>query len=254
LFRQEMEKSAKKNGSNVVLALDLLSDSSQHLLSRSLRILDSVHEHLCAVKLNRQLALPLGLFNGVQAIIERTHDLGLLTVMDAKINDVGNTNRAIAQHYFKAGFDAVIASPFIGWEEGIQPVFEVAQKMKRGVIILVYMSHKGAAEGYGQMVHAPGTKKLVPQYKVFAEKALRWKADGAVVGATYPDKIREIHTVLGEKVPIYSPGVGAQGGDVETAVRAGARYIIVGRAIVDAKEPAKTAKQIRDAAWQSLKG
>lgn len=247
-----MEKSAKKKESNVVLALDLLSDSSQHLLSRSLRILDSVHEHLCALKLNRQLALPLGLFNGVQKIIERTHDLGLLAIMDAKINDVGHTNRAIAQHYFKAGFDAVIASPFIGWEGGIQPVFEIAQKMKRGVIVLVYMSHKGAVEGYGQIVHDPSTKKLIPQYKVFAEKALRWKADGAVVGATYPDKIREIHAILADKVPIYSPGVGAQGGDAETAVRAGAQYLIVGRAIVDAKDPEKTAKQVRDAAWRSL--
>lgn len=245
-----MEKAAKKKKSNVVLALDLLSDGSERLLSRSLQILDSVHDYLCAVKLNRQLVLPLGLFNGVQTIIDRTHDLGLLAVMDAKINDIGNTNRAIAQHYFEAGFDAVTASPFIGWKEGTQPVFEVAQKMRRGVIVLVFMSHKGAVEGYGQMVHDPGTNKLVPQYRIFAEKALRWKADGAVVGATYPDKIREIHTILADKVPIYSPGVGAQGGDAETAVKAGAQYLIVGRSIVDAKDPAKTTKQIRDAACE----
>ncbi|HKZ93849.1 MAG TPA: orotidine 5'-phosphate decarboxylase [Candidatus Bathyarchaeia archaeon] len=250
MFRQEMERSAEKHRSNIVLALDLPSDTPRRLMARSLRILDLTHQHLCALKLNRQAVLPLGLFDGVKEIVERAHDLRLPAIMDAKINDIGNTNLAIAEYYFKAGFDAVIASPFVGWEEGMQPVFEVAQKMKRGVILLVYMSHKGATEGYGQMVQDPNTNQLVPQYRVFAEKALRWKADGAVVGATFPDKIREIHAVLKDRVPIYSPGIGAQGGDAVAAAKAGARYLIVGRAIVDAKDPTKTAERIRDEAWK----
>jgi orotidine-5'-phosphate decarboxylase len=192
------------------------------------------------------------LFNGVQEILRRAKDLELPTIMDAKINDIGNTNRAIAEYYYEAGFDAVITSPFIGWEEGCQPVFEAAKRMNRGVILLVYMSHKGAVEGYGQMVQDSVTKHLVPQYMVFAKKALKWNADGAVVGATYPDKISEVNTILKAKVPIYSPGVGAQGGDVEAAVKAGATYLIVGRTIVEAKDAAKTAEQIRDTATRSL--
>jgi len=215
--------------------------------------LNATHEHLCALKLNRQAVLPLGLFDGVQKIIQRAKELKLPTIMDAKINDIGNTNRAIAEYYYKAGFDAVIASPFVGWNEGLQPVFEVAQKMNRGVIVLVYMSHKGAVEGYGQIVQDVDTGQLVPQYKVFAEKALKWKADGAVVGATYPEKIREIHSVLKDKVAIYSPGVGTQGGDAEAAVKGGADYLIVGRSIVEAEDPARKVAQIRDVAWQSLK-
>ena len=248
-----MEKAAKKRQSNIILALDLAPASSRVLLSQSLKILDLVHPALCAVKLNRQAVLPLGLFDGVRKIITKAHDLGLPTIMDAKINDIGNTNRAIAQYYFKAGFGAVIASPFIGWDEGLQPVFDVAQKMKRGVILLVYMSHKGAVEGFGQMVQDHATRQLVPQYRIFAEKALKWNADGAVVGATYPDKIREVYSVLKEKVPIYSPGVGAQGGDVHASMKAGSSYLIVGRAIVDSRNPAKTAESIRNAAWRNLK-
>jgi len=248
-----MESSTKKAKSNIILALDLLPDKPSRLLSRSIQILEFVHPYLCALKLNRQAVLPLGLFDGVQKIVNRAHDLGLPTIMDAKINDIGNTNRVIAEYYYKAGFDAVIASPFVGWEEGLQPVFEVAEQMKRGVILLVYMSHKGASEGYSQTVRDPKTGGMRSQYMIFAEKALEWRADGAVVGATYPEKIREVHVVLNDKVPIYSPGLGAQGGDIEAAAKAGARYLIVGRTIVQAEDPAKTAKHMRDAAQKGLK-
>jgi len=252
-FKLEMERSAKKSGSNIVLALDPSPDQPQHLLSKSIETLGMVHPYICAVKLNRQLVLPLGLFNGVQRIVKWVHDQGLPVLMDCKINDVGYTNRAIAEYYFNAGFDAVTASPFVGWDEGLQPVFEVAKEMHRGVILLVYMSHKGAREGYGQTVHEPETGKMVPQYVVFARKALSWNADGAVVGATYPEKIREVYGILKNRVPIYSPGVGPQGGSIESAIKAGAHYLIVGRSITLAENPAETAKVVRDRAKQFLK-
>lgn len=244
----------EKKKSRIILALDFpYSENHKQLLSRSLRVLDSVAPYICAVKMNRQLVLPLGLFDGVQKIVNHAHELGLPTIMDAKINDIGSTNRAIAEYYFDAGFDAVIASSFVGWDEGLQSVFEVAKKMNRGVIVLVYMSHKGAIEGYGQMVQRSETKRLVPQYRIFAEKALKWNADGAVVGATYPSKIREVRAILKDIVPIYSPGVGAQGGDVEASLKAGATYLIVGRIIVEAENPAMAAEQVRHDAWLSGK-
>ena len=248
-----MNRSAKKADSNVVLALDLPLDQPHRLLSRSIEILEGVHPYVCAVKMNHQLVLPLGLFNSFQKILSLTRDLELPTIMDCKINDVGHTNRIIAEYYYKAGFDAVTANPFVGWEEGLQPVFEVAKQMFRGVILLVYMSHKAAEEGYGQTIQNPKTGQLRPQHVTFAEKALSWNADGAVVGATYPEKIKEIYKILGENVPIYSPGVGVQGGDIEATIKAGARYPIVGRTIILSENPAETAKRIRDAAKRCLK-
>jgi len=247
-FQTEMDNSFKRTGSNIILALDLPTSETHTLLPQSIKVLEAVHPYVCAVKINRQLVLPLGLFNGVQKILQLAHNKKLPTIMDCKINDVGHTNRAIAEYYFKAGFDAVTASPFVGWDGGLQPVFEVATQMHRGVVILVYMSHKGAEEGYGQTVKDPKTGRQVPQYVVFAQRALLWKADGAVVGATYPEKIREVHAILRDHVPIYAPGVGAQGGDVGATVKAGAHYLIVGRAITADKSPADSARNIRDAA------
>ena len=241
-----MDRSAKEKDSSLILALDLPSLEPHQLLSQGINLLEDVNSYVCAVKFNHHLVLPLGLFTGIQRIIGLAHDLGLPTIMDCKINDIGDTNRVIAEFYYNAGFDAVIANPFVGWDEGLQPVFEIAERERRGVVLLVYMSHKGALEGYGQKIAHPKTGKLTSQYLVFAEKALSWNADGAVVGATFPEKIDEVYAVLKERVPIYSPGVGVQGGDIEAAVAAGARYLIAGRKITLAGDPVKTAKLLRD--------
>ncbi len=189
---------------------------------------------------------PLASSTASKPFIKTIHSKGLLAIMDCKANDIGNTNQIIAEYYFAAGFDALIANPFVGWEEGLQPIFDVARKQKRGIILLTYMSHKGAAEGYGQTVIEVETGKPTTQYFSFARKALTWNADGAVVGATVPNKIREIHAILGEAVPIYSPGVGAQGGATETARKAGARFLIVGREITQAQNPAETARKLAE--------
>lgn len=253
-FRLLMEESESKRDSRVILALDVIDESREKIFSRSMSIIEQAHEYICGVKINHHLVLPLGLFDGVKKIIERAKDLGLPTIIDCKANDIGSTNRVIAENYFRAGFDALIANPFVGWEDGLQPIFEAAEKMGRGVILLVYMSHKASWEGYGQKIYDAISGKVKPQYIIFAEKALSWDADGVIVGATYPEKIGEVHSVLGGSIPIYSPGVGVQGGDVEAAVSAGSRYLIVGRLIVEADNPARSARAIRDRINEFLKG
>jgi orotidine-5'-phosphate decarboxylase len=245
-FRTKIEEIAKNKESSIVLALDFPFQSPKNrrnLLAKAQDVLEAVHPYVCSVKINHHLVLPLGTFDGVQKLIKRIHEEGLLAIMDCKVNDVGATNQVIAQYYYAAGFDALIANPFIGWEEGLKPIFDVARKLQRGVILLAYMSHKGANEGYGQTIFDMETGAKTLQYLSFAKNALKWAADGVVVGATYPEKIREIHEILGEKVPIYSPGIGAQGGTAETALKAGARYLIVGREITLAQNPAEAAKK-----------
>lgn len=246
-----MEKTAQAKGSNIILALDFpfeKPENRESLFRKAESVLEAVHSYICAVKINHHLVLPLGLFNGTQKLVDKAHGLGLAAIMDCKANDIGSTNQVIAEYYYAAGFDALIANPFVGWEEGIKPIFDVAQRLGRGIILLAYMSHKGASEGYGQTVIDPETGKKTPQYILFANKALAWEADGVVVGATYPEKIRGIRQVLGGKIPIYSPGIGVQGGEIKAALEAGARYLIVGRAIAQAPNPAETAKTIRDLA------
>jgi orotidine-5'-phosphate decarboxylase len=246
-----MEETARKKKSNIVLALDFpyeKPENRQTLYKKAEKIMDAVHPYICAVKFNHHLTLPLGLFNGVQKLLEKAHEKELPTIMDCKVNDIGSTNQVIAEYYYEAGFDALIANPFVGWDEGLKPVFEAAKKRGKGVILLTYMSHKGASEGYGQTVVDAESGQKTFQYMVFAKKALKWNADGVVVGATYPEKIKEVYAVLGGKIPIYSPGVGVQGGEIKSAMKAGATYLIVGRAITLSENPVETAERIRSMA------
>jgi len=241
-----MEETSKKKESSIVLALDFpfhSPEKREELLAKAQDVLEAVNAHVCAVKINHHLVLPLGTFDGVQQLVKRIHEKGLLAIMDCKVNDIGATNQVIAEYYYAAGFDALIANPFVGWEEGLKTIFDTAHRLQRGVVLLAYMSHKGANEGYGQTICDEKTGKKTAQYVSFAKKALKWNADGAVVGATYPEKISEIHKILGENVPMYSPGIGAQGGAAETAVKAGARYLIVGRDITLAQNPSNAAKK-----------
>jgi orotidine-5'-phosphate decarboxylase len=246
-FKVKMQEAAKSKNSKIVLALDFPFEAAENrdkLLAKAQKILKAVHPYVCAVKINHHLTLPLGLFDGVQGLVEQIRGEGMLAIMDAKVNDIGNTNQVIAEYYFAAGFDAIIANPFVGWDEGLKPLFEVSKRLNRGVILLTYMSHKGAIEGYGQQVINPETSHQTSQYLNFARKALKWDADGIVVGATVPEKIAEVKAIVGNQVPIYSPGVGAQGGAAELAVKAGANYLIVGREIVSAVDPALAASRL----------
>jgi orotidine-5'-phosphate decarboxylase len=226
------------------MALDLTRKDNKSLFRDSVKMIKSVSRSLCAVKINRQLVLPLGL-DAVESLVSEVHKLDLPAIMDAKINDIGHTNEFIASEYFSAGFDAVIACPFVGFKDGLEPVFQLARTRDRGVLLLVHMSHRGANEGYGQTVMDHSTGRTRPQFELFTEMALQWGADGVIVGATYPDTIVRVHAILADRIPIFSPGVGVQGGSLSDALSAGAKYLIVGRSIYESKDPARSAESLR---------
>jgi orotidine-5'-phosphate decarboxylase len=89
------------------------------------------------------------------------------------------------------------------------------------------------------------TGQARPQFEIFADRALQWQADGAIVGATFTDIISRVYTILGSEVPIFSPGIGVQGGSLRDAMNAGAKYVIVGRSIYESEDPARSAEELR---------
>jgi orotidine-5'-phosphate decarboxylase len=244
-FEERIRNASQTNKSRIVLALDLEDPSPERLARRSKELLEKASPFICAVKLNRQLVLSLGLRNGVDSIVELAHELSLPAIMDAKLNDVGHTNEFMTRTYADIGFDAIIASPVVGWDDGLEPVFRVANSRGKAVILLVYMSNPGAEVFYSLMA-TQGQGPARPVFEQFAELAVQWKAHGAIVGATKPEVIRRVRQLAGDKLRIYSPGVGAQGGDAKRALEAGSDYLIVGRSIYQATNAAKAAEQLRN--------
>ena len=232
-FRERIARAAVAKKSPVVIALDPLA-SRRGLPDFAEKTIRAVQQHVCAVKMNFHLLLPLSA-SEISRINKLAHSCGLQAIADIKLNDIENTNEVAVDHLTRMGFDAVIANPFIG-KVALAALVQKAHRLNVGVIALVYMSHPGAAEGFGLEVGGRGL------YRTFLERASEAGADGIVVGATQLDILSQVSRQL----PVYSPGVGVQGGDVEQAIKSGTDYLIVGRSIVGAKHPAKVAKEIQD--------
>ncbi|MDG6983164.1 MAG: orotidine 5'-phosphate decarboxylase [Nitrososphaerota archaeon] len=234
-----MLRSASSRRSRIVLNLDLWGPFDSRL-ARAERVLGAVKDGVAGVKLNHHLLLPYGL-RGIGGILEVCHAEELPLIADLKVNDIESTNLNIVDSLFAFGFDAVIVNPFVGREEGLGGVLEQAHSKGGGVIFLVYMSHKGASEGYELRLENGD-----PLYRVFAERAKEWGADGVIVSAKSADRIRETREIVGKNCLIFSPGVGAQGGDAKTGLAAGADFMLVGRTITESRDPAKALAGLKE--------
>jgi|FaiFalFF_MnMetaG_3_1042247.scaffolds.fasta_scaffold00094_8 orotidine-5'-phosphate decarboxylase len=241
-FRERLRGLSSERRSRVILALDIPITEPAEGLERAIRILEQTSDKIAAVKLNQQVILPLGMA-GVRDIVDHCKGLGLPCIADLKLGDIGDTNRVVAQLLFKNGFDALIASPLPGVEDGLAPLMELAGAEGRGVFLLVYMSHRGAREVFGAELSSGG--KL---YHRFIEMSKTLSVDGVVVGATWPSILREVRSLLGPEALILAPGVGVQGGR-EDVVSCGADFAIVGRAVVNAPHPRDVVERIRRANW-----
>jgi orotidine-5'-phosphate decarboxylase len=181
------------------------------------QIVDATAEYACCYKPQFAHYAALGAEDQLLATIRYIHEKhpGLPVILDSKRGDIGSTAAKYAQESFERyGADAVTVNPYLGFDS-IEPYLKWAG---RGVIILCRTSNPGARDF--QDLEAGG-KRL---YRHVAERVARdWNAGGQcmlVIGATYPQELAEIRAIVGD-LPFLVPGVGAQGGDVAAAVRAG---------------------------------
>lgn len=240
-YRTRIRESASGK-SRIILANDLENLPVQKLESNTIKNIKTLNKFLCAIKFNFHLILPLGM-KSLTKINRVAHDAGLQTIADIKLNDIGNTNKIATENLWQAGFDAVIVNPIMG-PENLQSLIESAHKDSRGIITLVHMSHPGAKLGYGLAVLQ--NKKTLKINELFLEWSCSMKADGIVVGATVPQIIKSCYKKAKGRCEIYSPGVGTQGGDPVNAIRSGTNYLIVGRTILNAKDPVLEAKKLQE--------
>jgi orotidine-5'-phosphate decarboxylase len=135
-------------------------------------------------------------------------------ILDAKRGDIGPTAEHYAREVFERyGADAVTLSPFMGYDS-IEPFLAYSD---RGIFLLCRTSNPGGSDF--QMLDVAGAKL----YEHVAQLATRWSRNqqlGLVVGATFPDELARVRSIVGD-LPLLVPGIGAQGGDVKASVEAG---------------------------------
>ena len=200
----------------IILALDVYERY------KALKIAEETKDYLWAIKIN----WPLILGSGVEIIQELKERTGLPIIADLKAADIPNINKLIAKKVFGEGADYIIVHGFVG-RDSVRAVMD-----EGNTIIVVEMSHPGAKEFI-----QPITDKLI-------EMANDLKPFGVIAPGTRPERIKYIRERLDEDIKILTPGIGAQGGRAKEALKAGADYIIVGRAIYNADNPREAVKSL----------
>jgi orotidine-5'-phosphate decarboxylase len=238
-FQKRITEKSRLKNSRIILSLD--PTPSHDLKKFAMNSINQLQRHVCAVKINFHLILPFSLTDLTETT-ELAHSHGLECIADIKLNDITNTNHIAIQYLMEMGFDAVIVNPLMG-KVALKSAVKQTHEKNCGIIALTYMSHTGAREYYGAKVFNQGTGRIISMYKMFLAMAMDAKVDGIVVGANQSDILREISHV--KKIPIFSPGIGMQGGRIDRAIKNGTDYFIVGRSIIASANPVKEARKFQ---------
>ena len=181
----------------------------------------------------------------------REHHPEVPVILDAKVGDIGPTAEQYAREVFERyRADAVTLSPLMGLDS-IEPFL---QRREHGAFLLCRTSNPGGAQL--QMLDVGG-ERLYERIAHLA--ATDWNVNGQlglVVGATYPAELARVRAIA-THLPLLVPGIGAQGGDIDAALRAGldadgaGLVINSSRAILYAGSGESFAQQARQAATET---
>lgn len=217
-FVEKLLKAARTNKSLLCIGLDpdpQLMPAGVGIVEFNRAIIEATSDLVCAYKPNLAFYETLGAegFDVLKDTIACIPE-SIPTIGDAKRGDIGNTARMYAKSLFEMfGFDAATVNPLMGFDS-LEPFIEYRD---RGVLILCRTSNPGSADLQDQLLSSGS------MYELIAEMARQWNKYGnigLVVGATYPEEISRVRAICPD-MPLLIPGVGAQSGDLASAVRYG---------------------------------
>lgn len=211
-----------------------------------LRLIEATAEEACAFKPNSAFFEVFGAEGmAVLAEVIAAVPAGIPVILDAKRGDIASTAEGYARAAFeRLGAHALTLSPYLG-QDALAPFLK---NPERGAFLLCKTSNPGSAD-LQDLILSGGE----PLFVRVAREAASWNRAGnlgLVVGATHPEAL----ALVREAAPdlwILAPGVGAQGGDLEKAVRAGIRSDGLGllipsaRSLTRADDPRREARALR---------
>ena len=214
-------------------------------LRHCLEVVHQTEEHVCCFKPNSAFWEQYGP-DGWKALTELRDEVTATPLLfDAKRGDMDNTMRAYARAAFGTlGMDAATVNPYLGADS----LEEFVKYEDRGVYVLCRTSNPGAAD----LQHLSSDGQPVYRHVAALAEKMNGRGNvGLVVGATAPAQVAEVRAV--SDLPFLLPGVGAQGGDVEAAVRAAwngdeaSCLLNASRSVLYADHPRAEAQRLRAA-------
>ena len=258
-FFENLEARARQTGSLLCVGLDphpadLAENTPQAALDFCLRLIEATAPVALAYKPNSAFFEAFGPpgWAALQEVIAAVPP-GIPVVLDAKRGDIASTAEAYARAAFETlGAHALTASPYLG-RDSLEPLL---RDPARGVFMLCKTSNPGSADlqdlelAFPHSVGESGEPRRL--YERVAQLAVEWNTHGnlgLVVGATHPAALERVRALTLD-LWILAPGVGAQGGNLRAALRAGLRadglglLLPVSRAISRAVDPAQAARAL----------
>lgn len=190
-------------------------NSEAEMQEELIRLIEHTQNYAAAFKPNMAYFEVMG-SKGLQILelILKRIPKNIPVILDAKRSDIGETQKRYAQAYFENwDVDAVTLNPFLGYDS-IEPFLDYEEK---GVYLLAVTSNKGSKDFQHLLVDG------VPLYEKVIAMATKAKEQnaltdvGMVVGLT--NSSTELMKVV-NSVPLLVPGLGAQGGSIDTISQA----------------------------------
>jgi len=233
---------------------DLKENSAASALDFCLNLVKQTSRYAAAFKPNAAFFEVFGaegwsaLKEVIDAIQHESNRMGSMipVILDAKRGDIASTAEAYAKAVFETlGAHCVTLSPYLG-KDSIDPFLNYPEK---GVLLLCKTSNPGSGD-LQDMTLSNGDLL----YEHVARLAQTWNTKnniGLVVGATHTGAMQRVRAAAPD-LWFLAPGVGAQGGELESALRAGLRkdgkgmLIPLSRGISRAEKPGLAAAELRD--------
>ena len=212
-----VDPATSKMRDKFIIPLDYLEEKGglEAIKSFCLALINATTPYAPIIKPNAQFLVYLLGYSGLKEIVDKIHEGNSLALLDIKLSDIGSTIEAGLYWIDRLGFDAVTFSPFPGYENGVDAVYKWCEDKQKGIFALCRMSNPGTHDYQSRFMEGEQF------YKRLARDAFDHGSNGYVVGCTASEELREIRDIIGEDTLILSPGLGAQGGDPETALRYG---------------------------------
>lgn len=176
-------------------------------------IIDATKDYAVAYKINTAFYEAQGINGWIS--MERTLNYipkNIFTIADAKRGDIGNTSEQYARTFFHTyPYDSVTVAPYMG-SDSVKPFLQFEGKWS---IVLGLTSNAGSAD-FQQL--ECGDEKL---YRKVLKTVASWGTPENimfVIGATRKEQLQEVRELLPDHFFLV-PGVGAQGGDVDTVCK-----------------------------------